>query len=164
MFAGVLMVDNTGTGVWLLHSTPQFPFRRDQNNFWPKSGDRNAQTFICLTFPYNQFGLIGNDLSTCEDLSLCGWIERYCKCVTLLSGTHLQYIGAYTFENDIPDTFHQELKDAVKWIKKPPLSGFQELRSSGNNIFKSIAKQQSDKAKGEMSACWNHGAWSNKCY
>ncbi|XP_038127910.1 cell-death-related nuclease 7-like [Cyprinodon tularosa] len=34
---GVVMVDRTSTGVWLLHSTPQFPFRREQSSFWPQS-------------------------------------------------------------------------------------------------------------------------------
>uniref|UniRef100_A0A3B5M058 Deoxyribonuclease-2-alpha n=1 Tax=Xiphophorus couchianus TaxID=32473 RepID=A0A3B5M058_9TELE len=56
---GLVMVDRTSTGVWILHSTPKFPFRREQDNFWPKSGNRNAQTFICVTFNYDQFTTIG---------------------------------------------------------------------------------------------------------
>lgn len=52
-------MDKTGTGLWLLHSTPRFPYTRDQNHFWPPSGNKNAQTFICVTFPYDEFRKIG---------------------------------------------------------------------------------------------------------
>nr|XP_046230877.1 deoxyribonuclease-2-alpha-like isoform X2 [Scatophagus argus] len=117
---GVLMADKTGTGVWLLHSTPQFPFRRHKDHFWPESGARNAQIFICVTFPYNQFRHIGN---------------------------HLQYIGAFPFEHDLPEDFHGELRDAVNWKQSPPPNNFQLLTSSASNIFNSIAKQQSLQAK-----------------
>ncbi|XP_044030670.1 plancitoxin-1-like [Siniperca chuatsi] len=117
---GVLMVDRTGTGVWLVHSTPQFPFRRDQNQFWPDSGGKNAQTFICVTFPYDQFRYIGK---------------------------HLQYIGAFPFEHDIPGDFHQELRDAVNWVQSPPPNNWQQLTPSGGAAFYSIAKQQSAQPK-----------------
>uniref|UniRef100_A0A8D0A2Q7 Deoxyribonuclease-2-alpha n=1 Tax=Sander lucioperca TaxID=283035 RepID=A0A8D0A2Q7_SANLU len=59
---GLVMMDKTTTGVWLLHSTPRFPFKRD-NNFYPSSGAKNAQTFICVTFNYDQFKDIGNGIS-----------------------------------------------------------------------------------------------------
>ncbi|XP_034534244.1 plancitoxin-1-like [Notolabrus celidotus] len=118
---GVLMMDRTSTGVWLMHSTPQFPFRRDQNNFWPESGERNAQIFICVTFQYTEFSKIG---------------------------MHLQYIGAFPFEHDIPLDFHQELRDAVNWVQPPPLNTFSELISTDSTQkFYSISKQQFEQTK-----------------
>ena len=50
------------TGVLLIHSTPRFPFTRDPKTFYPPSGQDNAQIFMCVTFNYDQFKLIGNDL------------------------------------------------------------------------------------------------------
>ncbi|XP_054875861.1 deoxyribonuclease-2-beta-like [Poeciliopsis prolifica] len=115
---GLVMVDRTGTGVWILHSTPRFPFRRDQNNFWPTSGNKNAQTFICVTFNYNQFTTIG---------------------------THLKNINAFPFEHYIPDNFHEELKTVVRWTEGPPFSPVQVevslLTSKGNQGFKAFAKR-----------------------
>ncbi len=151
------MVDKTSTGVWLLHSTPQFPFRRDPNHFWPSSGEKHAQTFICVTFPYNQFSHIGNELSY-KTLYIYTFVLELnvTECVTLFSGSHLQYIGAFPFEHDVPADFHQELKDAVNWVQRPPSNNFQPLTStdpSGAYTFYSIAKQESTQPKGEMSAC-----------
>ncbi|XP_067431318.1 deoxyribonuclease-2-alpha-like [Thunnus thynnus] len=116
---GVVMVDKSNTGVWLLHSTPNFPFRRDQNHFWPKSGGKYAQTFMCVTFKYDQFRYIG---------------------------THLQYIGAFPFQYDIPEDFHQELKDAVNWIQRPPLDNFLTLTSNGGQPFNAVAKKKAEEA------------------
>lgn len=54
---GVVMLDRQ-TGVWLSHSTPRFPVYRNRN-FWPNNGNTNAQTFMCVTFSYDQFKEIG---------------------------------------------------------------------------------------------------------
>ncbi|KAM4528204.1 plancitoxin-1-like [Odontesthes bonariensis] len=121
---GLLMVDKSSTGVWLVHSTPQFPYRRNQNKFWPPSGSKNGQIFICVTFEYAEFKAIGK---------------------------HLQHIRAYPFEHDIPDNFHQELKDAVEWATEAPPTTFPKLTSKGKQDFKIIAKQNSyEQKKGDL--------------
>ncbi|XP_041666085.1 deoxyribonuclease-2-alpha-like [Cheilinus undulatus] len=118
---GVLMMDKTSTGVWLFHSTPQFPFRRDRDHFWPDSGTTNAQIFLCVTFPYSEFSKIG---------------------------THLQYIRAYPFEHDLPADFHQELRDAVNWVSAQPSNNFMTLMSTDPfQRFSSIAKRTSEQPK-----------------
>ncbi|KAL3977017.1 caspase recruitment domain-containing protein 6 [Sarotherodon galilaeus] len=45
---GVVMMDTTNV-VWLLHSTPNFPAGDESNNFYPDSGKKYAQIFMCVT-------------------------------------------------------------------------------------------------------------------
>uniref|UniRef100_A0AAX7V697 deoxyribonuclease II n=1 Tax=Astatotilapia calliptera TaxID=8154 RepID=A0AAX7V697_ASTCA len=111
---GVLLVDKSGTGIWLLHSTPKFPCAKDENSFWPSTGVKNAQTFICVTFRYEQFDKIGK---------------------------HLQYIRAFPFDHRIPGDFHTELLDVVNKVHVPPDDHFQELNSNKRVNFYSIAKK-----------------------
>ncbi|KAF1377993.1 hypothetical protein PFLUV_G00206610 [Perca fluviatilis] len=113
---GVVMMDKTTgdkTGVWLSHSVPKFPFKRDQN-FWPPSGAKNAQTFICVTFKYEEFKKIGQ---------------------------HLLNIRAFPFGSQIPAGFHPELIKA-KDKENPTGEKIQELKSAGGTDFRSIAKEQ----------------------
>lgn len=66
IFLGVVMVDkDKNQVVWLLHSKPKFPYERDQNKFWKQTqqGYIKAQTFICVTFPYEQLENISKELS-----------------------------------------------------------------------------------------------------
>uniref|UniRef100_A0A8C9ZX42 Deoxyribonuclease-2-alpha n=1 Tax=Sander lucioperca TaxID=283035 RepID=A0A8C9ZX42_SANLU len=113
--SGLVMMDKTTTGVWLLHSTPRFPFTRN-NNFYPSSGAKNAQTFICVTFKYNEFKKIGQ---------------------------HLLNIAAYPFEGIIPTDFHTELQEAANksWNNRTPGERIQDLSSAGGASFRSIAKK-----------------------
>ncbi|KAJ8249765.1 hypothetical protein COCON_G00229810 [Conger conger] len=114
---GVVMMDKT-TGVWLLHSTPHFPYDRKQKVIWPKSGAVNGQTFICVTLPYKTFNEIGK---------------------------HLQQIRAFSFDYDIPADFHTSLQDVVKRKFAKPMDPFlvQDLTSRGGHKFKSFAKYSS---------------------
>lgn len=64
-------------------------------------------------------------------------------------GKHLQYIHAFPFEHDLPEGFHQELKDAVNWKELDPPDNFQRLTTSGSNLFYSIAKQVSEDGEAE---------------
>lgn len=56
---GVLLVDSRDYGVWLMHSTPHFPYKKNRDAFWPSTGANNAQTFVCVTIHYNQFQFVG---------------------------------------------------------------------------------------------------------
>nr|XP_046247947.1 deoxyribonuclease-2-alpha-like isoform X2 [Scatophagus argus] len=111
---GVLMLDRQ-TGVWLSHSTPKFPTYRSKN-FWPDSGTLNAQTFMCVTYPYEQFKEVG---------------------------LQLKYIHGYSYDSDIPKTFHKELRDAAQrrsYPKKAPWSRVTMLTSVQGQHFASFAK------------------------
>ncbi|CAI5636632.1 unnamed protein product [Oreochromis niloticus] len=58
---GVVMMDKDNV-VWLLHSTPRFPEGDKSNNFYPKSGERNAQIFMCVTLKSAQSAQIAQHL------------------------------------------------------------------------------------------------------
>uniref|UniRef100_A0A3B3CFY6 Deoxyribonuclease-2-alpha n=1 Tax=Oryzias melastigma TaxID=30732 RepID=A0A3B3CFY6_ORYME len=111
---GVVMLDRQ-TGVWLSHSTPQFPAYQSQN-FWPESGNKNAQTFMCITFPYAQFKEIG---------------------------LQLKYIHPYSFDSHFSTTFHEELRCVAQrscYPKKEPWFKVGQLTSMGGRSFLSFAK------------------------
>ncbi|XP_059196367.1 plancitoxin-1-like [Centropristis striata] len=111
---GVVMLDRK-TGVWLSHSTPKFPTYRSRD-FWPDNGNANAQTFMCVTYFYDQFKEIGEQL---------------------------KYIHAYSYDSDIPTTFHNELRCVAQrecYPKKEPWFRVQNLTSMNGRGFVSFAK------------------------
>lgn len=111
---GVVMLDRN-FGLWLSHSTPKFPKYRS-TEFWPSSGNSNAQTFLCVTFPYKWFKEIGQQL---------------------------KYIHVYSFDSEIPKTFHEELRCVAQrscYPKKQPWFSVKRLNSAAGHIFTSFAK------------------------
>ncbi|XP_037325206.2 deoxyribonuclease-2-alpha-like [Pungitius pungitius] len=112
---GVVMLDKQ-TGVWLSHSTPRFPKYRTKD-FWPTSGAANAQTFMCVTYSYETFMDIG---------------------------LQIQYIHPYSYDYDIPTTFHNELRCVAQRDKcyptKEPWFRVKTLTSVHGRKFTSIAK------------------------
>ncbi|KAG7217476.1 hypothetical protein INR49_021401, partial [Caranx melampygus] len=103
------------TGVWLSHSTPRFPTYRSRN-FWPKNGNVNAQTFLCMTYSYNDFKEIG---------------------------LQLKYIHAYSYDYDLPATFPKDLRCVAQrscYPKKEPWFRVKPLTSVGGHQFYSFAK------------------------
>lgn len=111
---GVVMLDKK-TGVWLSHSTPKFPTYR-RGDFWPSSGNENAQTFICVTYAYDQFKEIG---------------------------LQLEYIHAYSYDSHIPTTFHNKLRCVAQrscYPKREPWFRIKELTSVSGSRFTSFAK------------------------
>ncbi|CAK6980580.1 uncharacterized protein LOC122968138 [Scomber scombrus] len=112
---GVVMMEKNNKGLWLLHSTPRFP--QIGQNFYPESGTKKGQTFICVTFNYDQFKAIG---------------------------THLQYINAFPYHQHIPPDFHgefQQPKPGHKRTRRINISNdFKTLTSDGGKDFNSIAK------------------------
>ncbi|MEQ2217980.1 hypothetical protein XENOCAPTIV_027364 [Xenoophorus captivus] len=111
---GVVMLDRI-SGFWLSHSTPKFPTYR-KREFWPNSGNANAQIFLCVTFPYQQFKTIG---------------------------LQLKYIHAFSFDSDIPKTFHEELRCVAQrscYPKNKPWFSVKRLSSTRGHSFTSFAK------------------------
>uniref|UniRef100_A0A8C6SBD8 Deoxyribonuclease-2-alpha n=1 Tax=Neogobius melanostomus TaxID=47308 RepID=A0A8C6SBD8_9GOBI len=137
---GVVMGDSrTGTALWLPHSTPKFPLRRNPQRFWPLSGNKNAQTFMCVSLTYNDLSAIG---------------------------THLQHIRALPFDYDLPGNFPVELRNAVDkvyskshWISLSKDRKVQDLRTRIDQTLmnqgagaelKLIAKRNAESGAGDL--------------
>ncbi|XP_028998130.2 deoxyribonuclease-2-alpha-like [Betta splendens] len=120
---GIVMVDDDNV-VWLLHSTPRFPFSKHSNNFFPTTGMAKAQTFICVTFP-------NGELKKIEQ--------------------HLRLISANIFEYANEDKFSVDIVNFYNvWIPEDELNQktqlYQDLKSDGNQLFKGFFKKISSGA------------------
>ncbi|XP_055006546.1 plancitoxin-1-like [Boleophthalmus pectinirostris] len=102
------------TALWFTHSTPQFPFRRDQNWFWPDSGKDQGQTFLCVSLPFAELKSVGE---------------------------HLQKIHAYPYDHDLPDTFPNELRNAARWVpSETQLGVLRSLQTRSDKQLRTMAK------------------------
>ncbi len=109
---------NRQTGVWLSHSTPSFPTYQSQD-FWPDNGRFNAQTFMCVTYSYDQFKDIGKfapvSLSHCFDCIYYSYLSKGSKTLPFeFSGVQLMYIHPFPYDYFLPTTFHNELKCVIE--------------------------------------------------
>lgn len=115
---GVVLGDSvTQTALWLTHSTPQFPFKRDQNKFYPDTGVANGQTFMCVTLKFTELSAIGK---------------------------HLQHIRAFPFDHDLPIGFPRELRDAANWVQISLPKNTQDLTTKGKKTIKILSKKVYD--------------------
>lgn len=151
------MMDKT-SGIWLLHSTPTFPYKRESNSFFPASGKTNGQTFICVTFPYDRFkDMYQVKSSSCIYITFSPHSLNWN--VFLFSGEHLQYIKAPIFEHHIPNDFHQSLQDAANENRLNPNELKElsyQLKSIGGQVeFKRFVSRISEK-EGEICAYLIH--------
>ncbi|KAM9313319.1 deoxyribonuclease-2-alpha [Gastrophryne carolinensis] len=114
---GVVLLDKE-TGFWLVHSTPHFPNPSSLKYEWPSSAHHNGQSFICVTYPYQQFKEIG---------------------------TQLLYNTITPYDSSVPDPFGGDLPNLEAAAKKKPLTSppwnrLANLTSAGGKQFLSFAK------------------------
>ncbi|XP_073443533.1 deoxyribonuclease-2-alpha [Dendrobates tinctorius] len=114
---GVVLLDQN-QGFWLIHSTPHFPPSSSQKYDYPSNAFHNGQSFICVTYPYTQFGDIG---------------------------TQLMYNTITPYDSSIPNPFSSDLPDLQsaakkKQVTKPPWNRQITLTSVGGKLFTSFAK------------------------
>uniref|UniRef100_A0A8C5HH64 Deoxyribonuclease-2-alpha n=1 Tax=Gouania willdenowi TaxID=441366 RepID=A0A8C5HH64_GOUWI len=111
---GVVLLNRMG-GVWLSHSTPRFPNYLSKV-FWPNTAYVNAHTFMCVTYPYEQFIQIG---------------------------IQLRYIRAYSFDSYLPRNFDNNLRCVSLHgcsPRRPPWFSVMTLTSTSGRNFSSFAK------------------------
>ncbi|XP_048378079.1 deoxyribonuclease-2-alpha isoform X2 [Stegostoma tigrinum] len=94
---GIVLLDDV-RGFWLVHSTPFFPPRTDQSYKWPHNGKKNGQSFLCVTYRYDQF----------KDI-----------------GTQLLYNNPHVYDHSIPPSFAKDLVNLNKAatgerLERPP--------------------------------------------
>ncbi|XP_059175343.1 plancitoxin-1-like [Physella acuta] len=116
---GVLGFDGL-SGFWLVHSAPKFPPNKTSGYSWETSASIYGQTFLCITFPYQELGQIGQQLHYNEP-----------------------NIYDYHIPQQVLDKFPVFI-DLIKktHVKSPPWFSILTLKSSQGQIFTSFAKSR----------------------
>ncbi|XP_041033347.1 deoxyribonuclease-2-alpha-like [Carcharodon carcharias] len=114
---GVVLLDQK-QGFWLVHSTPHFPPRANKKYWWPESGLKNGQSFLCVTYQFSRF----------KDI-----------------GTQLLYNNPHVYDHSLPPPFDKDLVNLTKaatgeLLESPPWSREIILPSAAGKRFISFAK------------------------
>ena len=56
---GVFVLGPSGSGFWLIHSVPHFPYESKNGYQYPGSGHLNGQAFFCISFSEKEADGIG---------------------------------------------------------------------------------------------------------
>jgi len=112
------MCFDKSSGFWLVHSVPKFPPPAKDGYSYPDSGHTYGQTFLCVTYPYQQLNAIG---------------------------LQLQYNYPQIYDFNLPASFSQDnvnLVQAVQHIhvKVAPWNHYAMLSSEAGQQFASFAK------------------------
>ncbi|XP_062830182.1 deoxyribonuclease-2-alpha isoform X2 [Anolis carolinensis] len=115
---GAILLDQN-QGFWLLHSTPHFPPSLAEKEYaWPHSALLYGQTFLCVTYSYDQFKEIGKQLLFTEPHVYDCRVEG-------------------TFAQDLPALLNAS---EGRHVQKEPWNSSAPLTSLGGKEFVSFAK------------------------
>ncbi|XP_077986643.1 plancitoxin-1-like [Glandiceps talaboti] len=109
---------NRTSGFWLVHSVPKFPDFSNTSYSWPDNAKDNGQSFLCVTYGYNELAAIAKQL---------------------------KYMWPYVYDVNIPKDFVADQPDLVdvankKHIKNPPWFRQENLTSLAGQKFYSFTK------------------------
>uniref|UniRef100_UPI0037E6FC95 deoxyribonuclease-2-beta-like n=1 Tax=Semicossyphus pulcher TaxID=241346 RepID=UPI0037E6FC95 len=116
---GALLFDHS-QGFWLSHSVPHFPMFAEKGYVYPSSGKVNGQTALCVTYRYEQFLHIAQQLA---------------------------YIFPRFYNCSVPAAFVADLPHLAQLCEgsKPPLASdkrVEQLSSIGGEKFVSFVKSE----------------------
>ncbi|KAK2186766.1 hypothetical protein NP493_189g00018 [Ridgeia piscesae] len=106
------------SGFWLVHSVPHLPPWANESYAYPHTGRMYGQTFLCVTYNYDQLNLIGKQM---------------------------MYNMPWVYDFNMPDSFAKTSPQMAlvlqnKHVKQQPWNNSVVLQSKGSQKFLSFAK------------------------